>query len=373
MPCRGGRCGAARACRAGEAYKRRAAGRHEATATVPPTETRPDAGSQAQPPWYARTAPRRTNRTQRQAAPCGLDKLRPAKRQAAPCGLDKSDQRNARLPHVVSTSSTSETPGCPMWSRQARPAKRQAAPCGLDRLDQRNARLPHVVSTGSTSETPGCPMWSRQARPAKRQAAPCGLDRLDQRNARLPHVVSTGSTSETPGCPMWSRQARPAKRQAAHCGLDELDQRNARLPHVVSTSSTSETPQGWHSCAMPGSAKGRKSSSAPTKGKAVSKGSGHTHVQAETTPAEAGVLDLQSWVGNRRVAAMLTVSRQPAPPNVKPAGPATDPKFDKTRFQSDNGQFELDYKPNGPMPVKGDVTVTLRVHIDFKDFTRADM
>ena len=25
------------------------------------------------------------------------------------------------------------------------------------------------------------------------------------------------------------------------------------------------------------------------------------------------------------------------------------------------------------MPVKGDVTVTLRVHIDFKDFTRADM
>ena len=70
---------------------------------------------------------------------------------------------------------------------------------------------------------------------------------------------------------------------------------------------------------------------------------------------------------------MLTVSRQPAPADVKAPGPATDPKFDKTRFQSDNGRFELDYKPNGPMPVKGDVTVTLRVHIDFKDFTRADM
>ena len=124
---------------------------------------------------------------------------------------------------------------------------------------------------------------------------------------------------------------------------------------------------------MPGPAKGRKSSSAPTKGKGTSKGSGHTHVQAETSPAESGVLDLQRWAGNRKVAAMLTVSRQPAPPDVKPAGPATDPKFDKTRFQSDNGQFELDYKPNGPMPVKGDVTVTLRVHIDFKDFTRADM
>jgi outer membrane protein OmpA-like peptidoglycan-associated protein len=71
------------------------------------------------------------------------------------------------------------------------------------------------------------------------------------------------------------------------------------------------------------------------------------------------------------VAAMLTLSRQPV--DVKPPAPATDPKFDKTRFSSDNGQFELDYKPNGPMPVKGDVTVTLRVHIDFKDFTRADM
>ena len=59
---------------------------------------------------------------------------------------------------------------------------------------------------------------------------------------------------------------------------------------------------------------------------------------------------------------MLTVSRQPAPPDVKSPGPPTDPKFDKTRFQSDNGQFELDYKPNGPMPVKGAVTVTLRVH-----------
>ncbi len=123
---------------------------------------------------------------------------------------------------------------------------------------------------------------------------------------------------------------------------------------------------------MPSPAKGRKSSSAPTKGKGTPKG-GHTHVQAETGPAESGVLDLQRWAGNRKVAAMLTVSRQPAPPDVKPAGPATDPKFDKTRFQSDNGQFELDYKPNGPMPVKGDVTVTLRVHIDFKDFTRADM
>ena len=70
---------------------------------------------------------------------------------------------------------------------------------------------------------------------------------------------------------------------------------------------------------------------------------------------------------------MLTVSRQPAPVDVKAPAPATDPKFDKTTFSTDNTQFELTYKPKGPMPVKGDATVELRVHIDFKDFTRADM
>ena len=117
--------------------------------------------------------------------------------------------------------------------------------------------------------------------------------------------------------------------------------------------------------------KSGKSTAAVKGKKSESKAPGHTHVQAETTPAEAGVLDLQKWAGNRSVASMLTVSRQPV--DVKPPAPATDPKFDKTKFSSDNGQFELDYKPNGPMPVKGDVTVTLRVHIDFKDFTRADM
>lgn len=125
---------------------------------------------------------------------------------------------------------------------------------------------------------------------------------------------------------------------------------------------------------MAGAVKGRKSSAAPAKGKAAAKGTGHTHAHAEptATPDEAGVLDLQRWAGNRRVADMLTVSRQPAPVDVK-APPATDPTFDKTRFIHDGESFELDYTPNGPVPVKGDVTVTLRVHIDFKDFTRADM
>jgi outer membrane protein OmpA-like peptidoglycan-associated protein len=109
------------------------------------------------------------------------------------------------------------------------------------------------------------------------------------------------------------------------------------------------------------------------KGKAAPKGTGGSHVQAETTPGETGVLDLQRWAGNRSVASMLTLSRQPAPPDVKAPGPPTDPVFDKKVFGESNPRFQLVYTPNGPMPVKGDAVYTLRVQIDFKDFTRADM
>lgn len=70
---------------------------------------------------------------------------------------------------------------------------------------------------------------------------------------------------------------------------------------------------------------------------------------------------------------MLTVSRQPAPPDAKAPAPATDPDFDKTTFGESNPRFQLVYRPNGPMPVKGEALYTLRVQIDFKDFTRADM
>jgi len=38
---------------------------------------------------------------------------------------------------------------------------------------------------------------------------------------------------------------------------------------------------------------------------------------------------------------MLTVSRQPVAPGVRAPGPATDPKFEKTTFQKDDGVFEL--------------------------------
>jgi outer membrane protein OmpA-like peptidoglycan-associated protein len=117
-----------------------------------------------------------------------------------------------------------------------------------------------------------------------------------------------------------------------------------------------------------------KSSAGPDRrqGHHLGAGQKQTQVESTATAGEAGVLDLQKWAGNRRVADMLTVSRQPVDTKAPPA-PATDPKFDKTRFIHDDASFELDYTPNGPMPVKGDVTVILRVHIDFKDFTRADM
>lgn len=92
--------------------------------------------------------------------------------------------------------------------------------------------------------------------------------------------------------------------------------------------------------------------------------------RGEISTAEAGVLGLQRSAGNKTVAAMLTLNRQPT---LAPApAPATDPKFDRTVFISGGTRFDLEYKPNGPMPVKGDITVSLRVHIDFKDFTRAD-
>ena len=81
----------------------------------------------------------------------------------------------------------------------------------------------------------------------------------------------------------------------------------------------------------------------------------------------AQLLGLQRTAGNRAVAASLTVSRQNVPQ------PATDPKFDSTTFISSGPQFDVTYVPVGPVPTKGTATVTLRVHIDFQNFTRADM
>ena len=97
-----------------------------------------------------------------------------------------------------------------------------------------------------------------------------------------------------------------------------------------------------------------------------------THAEPTGISAEAGVLDLQRSAGNSSVASMLTLSRQPTPVDVK-APPTTDPAFDHTIFGQSNPRFQLTYTPKGPAPLKGNALVTLRVHIDFQDFTRADM
>ena len=80
----------------------------------------------------------------------------------------------------------------------------------------------------------------------------------------------------------------------------------------------------------------------------------------------AHLLGLQRLAGNRAVAASLTVSRQNVPT------PATDPKFDATTFIAAGPRFDVTYIPVGPAPAQGSATVTMRVHINFQDFTRAD-
>jgi outer membrane protein OmpA-like peptidoglycan-associated protein len=118
---------------------------------------------------------------------------------------------------------------------------------------------------------------------------------------------------------------------------------------------------------MAGPTKGRKSTAAPKQQRTPPPATGH--VAPEPKPAQEGVLDLQRWSGNRSVAAMLTVSRQAVPV----APPATDPAFDATLFSKGGTRFDTKVLPKGPSPVLGEVTITLRVHVTFQHFTRADM
>ena len=119
---------------------------------------------------------------------------------------------------------------------------------------------------------------------------------------------------------------------------------------------------------MLGPAKGRKSG-APTKGKAAPKGPAIP--MSRTGPVRPRAAYSTSNVGRRlQGRAILTVSRQLAPPDVKPSGPTTDPTFEKTTSQFDNTLFELTYKPNGPMPDGWRHRFT-RARTDFK-WTAAD-
>lgn len=62
-----------------------------------------------------------------------------------------------------------------------------------------------------------------------------------------------------------------------------------------------------------------------------------------------------------------------APPGPGPAPAAPLPDFGNTTFIAGGSRFDLEYKPVGPLPQIGKVTVKLKVHVDFKDFDRTMM
>ncbi|MCC6628422.1 MAG: hypothetical protein IT340_13615 [Chloroflexi bacterium] len=74
------------------------------------------------------------------------------------------------------------------------------------------------------------------------------------------------------------------------------------------------------------------------------------------------------------------VTRDPAPAPalgtpLAPPAPARDPArtFAVPKFTHLGPRFDADYLPVGPTPAEGVLTITLKVHITFKDFTRAMM
>jgi hypothetical protein len=101
-----------------------------------------------------------------------------------------------------------------------------------------------------------------------------------------------------------------------------------------------------------------------------------TSVQGRRQMRAADVVALQRAAGNR--AAQQAIQRQPAPPAPPaPAPPAAElQRFLGTNFTLGGSRFDLNYNPTGgapidARPISGNVTVTLRLHITFKNFDRA--
>ncbi|MQA87404.1 MAG: OmpA family protein [Streptosporangiales bacterium] len=103
------------------------------------------------------------------------------------------------------------------------------------------------------------------------------------------------------------------------------------------------------------------------------------------------LLVLQAIGGNAATAALLhgghpgdrrVVQREPPGQVPAPAGPVSPPSpvppsrlpdFGDMRFMEINPRFDLFYDPVGPLPAVGKVTITLKVHVVFKDFDRGMM
>src|SRR3954454_18277881 len=76
-------------------------------------------------------------------------------------------------------------------------------------------------------------------------------------------------------------------------------------------------------------------------------------------------LFLQAAAGNSAVTRLLNRQPVPAPPTTAPLK-----RFDFPVGFFFGPHFDMTYTPVGPLPAVGKATVTLNVHVKFKDFDR---
>lgn len=85
------------------------------------------------------------------------------------------------------------------------------------------------------------------------------------------------------------------------------------------------------------------------------------------------LLRLQAVAGNAAVARALGVQRQGGPNPGITVTPILGSFNEKAAYIHAGQRFDLRYDPVGPLPKIGKATVTLKVNVEFKDFTRAMM
>ena len=89
-------------------------------------------------------------------------------------------------------------------------------------------------------------------------------------------------------------------------------------------------------------------------------------------PTHQELLRLQAAAGNTAVTQALALQRQSRNPGMT-VTPILGSFNEKVRYLYNSDRFDLAYDPVGPVPKTGKVTVTLKVNVEFKNFTRAMM